>query len=97
MITKEQVEFMRTMWEQSRAAAATAHDAWWSLLQQQQAMIDNLGGNAAPFKAASDQFRKFMEAHEKQYKAAVDYMDKMSAEYEKALAQYQGASGSKKK
>jgi hypothetical protein len=40
-----------------------------------------------PFTLAADQFDKLMEFHSAQYKAAIEYMDKISAEYQKLLTQ----------
>ena len=40
-----------------------------------------------PFALAADQFDKLMEFHSAQYKAAIEYMDKMSGEYQKLVSQ----------
>jgi hypothetical protein len=83
----DQVELARTLWEQSKAAAVQAHDAWDLVMKSQKTMLDSMRNAGAPFAQAADQFDKLMQFHEAQYKAAMDFMDKMSAEYQKLLSQ----------
>lgn len=85
MIDKAQTELAKTLWEQSRTAALQAHQAWDLVMKSQKTMMDQMRSVAPPFAMAADQFDKLMEFHSKQYKAALDYMDKMSDEYRKML------------
>jgi hypothetical protein len=87
MIDQAQVELARTLWEQSKAAAVQAHDAWDLVMKSQKTMLDSMRSAGMPFSLAADQFDKLMEFHSVQYKAAMDFMDTMSAEYQKLLSQ----------
>jgi hypothetical protein len=87
MIDQAQVELARTVWEQSKAAAVQAHDAWDLVMKSQKTMLDSMRSAGMPFTLAADQFDKLMEFHSAQYKAAIEYMDKISAEYQKLLTQ----------
>lgn len=86
MIDKAQTDMAKTLWEQSKAAAVQAHQAWDMVMKSQKTMIDSMRGAGAPFAQAADQFDKLMDFHAEQYKAAIAYMDKMSDEYQKMLA-----------
>ena len=90
MFTKDQVQLARTLWEQSRAATAQAHQAWDMVMKTQKGMLDQMRSVAPPFAAAADQFDKLMQFHEQQYKAALEQMDKMSAEFLKSLDKQAG-------
>jgi hypothetical protein len=85
MIEKTQAELAKTLWEQARAAAMQAHDAWDMVMKAQKTMMDSMRSAGAPFSLAADQYDKLMEFHSKQYKAALDYMNKTSAEYQELL------------
>jgi hypothetical protein len=89
MIDKAQAEMAKNLWEQSKAAAQQAHQAWDLVMQSQKNLMNAMRGAGAPFALAADQFDKLMQFHAEQYKAALAYMDKMSAEYQKLLAQQQ--------
>jgi len=89
MNNQAQVELAKAFWEQSRAAALQAYEAWGVVIQSQKSLMDSMRGAGAPFAIAADQFDKLMQFHSQQYKAALEYMDKMSAEYQKLLAQQQ--------
>ena len=87
MIDKAQTEMAKTLWEQSKAAAVQAHQAWDLVMKSQKTMMDSMRGAGAPFGLAADQFDKLMNFHSEQYKAALEFMEKMSTEYQKLLAQ----------
>ena len=87
MFDKSQTELAKTLWEQSRTAALQAHQAWDLVMKSQKTMMDQMRGVAPPFALAADQFDKLMDFHSKQYKAALEFMDKMSEEYRKMLEQ----------
>ena len=89
MIDKAQTELAKTLWEQSKAAALQSHQAWDLVMKSQKTLVDSMRNAGEPFALAADQFDKLMNFHSEQYKAAVEYMDKMSAEYQKLLAQQQ--------
>ncbi|HYF21723.1 MAG TPA: hypothetical protein VEA40_27935 [Ramlibacter sp.] len=86
MIDKSQTELAKTLWEQSKAAAAQAHQAWDLVMKSQKTLLDSMRPAGQGFSMAADQFEKLMQFHNEQYKAALEYMDKMSAEYQKLLA-----------
>lgn len=85
MMDKAQTDLAKTLWEQSRTAALQAHQAWDLVMKSQKTMMDQMRNVAPAFAMAADQYDKLMDFHSKQYKAAVDYMDKMSEEYRKML------------
>jgi hypothetical protein len=87
VIDQTQTELAKTLWEQSKSAAQQAHQSWDMVMKSQKTMMDSMRGVGMPFALAADQFDKLMEFHAKQYKAALEYMDLMSAEYQKLLNQ----------
>jgi hypothetical protein len=89
MIDKAQTELAKTLWEQSRTAAVQAHQAWDLVMKSQKSLMDSMRSAGMPFALAADQFDKLMEFHSQQYKAALEFMDKMSEEYRKLLDQQQ--------
>jgi 1,2-phenylacetyl-CoA epoxidase catalytic subunit len=62
-----------------------AHEAWGLVMKSQKALMDSMRSVGVPYARAADQFDKLMEFHSQQYQAALEYMDKMSAEYEQLL------------
>lgn len=87
MIDKAQTELAKTLWEQSRTAALQSHQAWDLVMKSQKSLLDSMRGAGMPFAMAADQFDKVMQFHSEQYKAALEYMDKMSEDYRKVLDQ----------
>lgn len=92
MITKDQVELAKILWEQSKQSALHAHESWRLLTQSHSALINSLRTAGFPFTEATKQFENLMEEHSKQYKAALDHMDKMAIEYGEILEQIKKAS-----
>jgi hypothetical protein len=88
MIDQAQIDLAKNYWEQAKAASMQAHQAWDLVMKSQKTLMDSMRGVGQPFALAADQFDKLMEFHSAQYKAALDFMDKMSAEYQKLLAQH---------
>jgi hypothetical protein len=89
MIDKAQIELAKNLWQQSRNAAVQAHEAWGLVIKSQKTLMDSMRGAGAPFALAADQFDKLIQFHSEQYKAALEFMDKMTAEYLKILTQQQ--------
>jgi hypothetical protein len=87
MIDQTQINLAKTFWEQSRTAAVQAHQAWDLVMKSQKTLMDSMRSAGPPFALAADQFEKLMQFHSEQYKAALEFMDKMSAEYQRVLAQ----------
>jgi len=87
MIEKAQAELAKTLWEQARAAALQAHDAWDMVMKSQKTLMDSMRSAGPPFAMAADQFNKLMDFHTRQQKAALEYMNKMSNEYQQLLSQ----------
>lgn len=87
MIDQAQIEIAKTFWEQSRTAALQAHEAWDLVMKSQKTLMDSMRSAGRPFALAADQYDKLMEFHSKQYEAALEYMDRMSAEYQQLLAE----------
>jgi hypothetical protein len=87
MIDQAQIQLAKTFWEQSRSAVLQAHQAWDMVMKSQKTVMDSMRNTGTPFTLAADQFDKLMEFHSNQQKAAMEYMDKMSAEYEQLLTQ----------
>jgi hypothetical protein len=86
MIDQAQIELTKNLWEQSKAAAQQAHEAWGMVMKSQKAVLDSMRGAGLPFALAADQYEKLIDFQAQQYKAALDYMDKMSADYQQQLA-----------
>ena len=87
MNDKAQVDLAKTLWNQSRAATEQAHEAWNLVMKSQKTVMDSMRGAGMPFALAAEQFDKLMQFHAAQYSAALEFMDKMSEEYQKLLAQ----------
>jgi hypothetical protein len=87
MIDQAQAQLAKNLWEQSRTAALQAHQAWDLVMKSQKSLMDSMRSAGAPFALAADQFDKLMQFHSQQYKAALDYMDKMSEDYGKLVNQ----------
>jgi hypothetical protein len=87
MINQTQAELAKTLWDQSKTAAQQAHQSWDLVMKSQKTLMDSMRNVGVPFALAADQFDKLMDFHAKQYKAALEYMDLMSAEYQKLLSQ----------
>ncbi|HEX2011311.1 MAG TPA: hypothetical protein VJN44_10270 [Roseateles sp.] len=85
MIDKAQIELAKALWEQSKAAAQQAHEAWGLVMKSQKTLMDSMRGSGMPFSIAADQFEKLMQFHAEQHQAALDYVEKMSAEYGRLL------------
>ena len=85
MIDQAQTELAKHFWEQSRTAAVQAHQAWDLVMKSQKTVMDSMRSAGAPFAMAADQFDKLMQFHSDQYKAALEYMDKMSEDYRKMV------------
>lgn len=87
MIDQAQAEFAKSLWEQSRTAVLQAHQAWDLVMRSQKTMMDSMRNAGPPYALAADQFDKLLEFHTTQHNAALEYLDKMSAEYQRLLAQ----------
>ena len=53
MMDKVQMEMAKTLWEQSRAAARQAQDAWAMVLKSQQTLLNSMRPAGAPFSPLS--------------------------------------------
>lgn len=85
MSEEAQVNTARTFWEESRDTTRQACDVWWlAAMSQIFAPTKNEG---MPFTLAFPQFDKLSEFYLQQQKAAIDYMEKISAEYKKLITQ----------
>lgn len=87
MNDKTQIELAKTLWEQSRMAAVQAYEARDLVFKSQKTLMDSMRSAGAPFARAAEQFDKLIQFHSEQHKAALEYMDKMTAEYLNLLAQ----------
>jgi hypothetical protein len=64
-----------------------AFEAWNLVMKPQKTLMDSIRSAGMPFALAADQYDKLMEFHSKQYKAVLEYMDKMSVAYQQLLVQ----------
>jgi len=87
MMDKVQMEMAKTLWEQSRAAARQAQDAWAMVLKSQQTLLNSMRPAGAPFAMAADQFEKLVQFQAEQQQAAAAFVEKVSADYAKLLEQ----------
>jgi hypothetical protein len=92
MITKEQIELAKTLWEQARESALYAHESWRLLMESQKVLLDSYRAAGFPLSEATKQFEKFMADHSERYKAALEHMDKMSNAYGEILEQFKKSS-----
>jgi hypothetical protein len=85
MMPTNQLDLAKVFWEQSRNAVTQAHQAWDMVIRSQKSLMDSMRSAGAPYAQAADQFDKMMDFHAEQYKAAMEFMDRMSAEYMQML------------
>jgi uncharacterized damage-inducible protein DinB len=85
MIDQAQVQLTQSLLDQSKAAAQQAYQAWGMVMQSQKAFLDSMRGAGAPFALAADQYEKMIDYQAQQYKAALEYMDKMSSDFQQQL------------
>jgi len=88
MIEQSQVELTKSFWEQSKAAAQQAHEAWGMVMKSQKAILESMRGAGLPFSLAADQYDKLIEFQAQQYKATLDYMEKMASDFQHQLAKH---------
>lgn len=88
MIEQSQIELTKSFWEQSKAAAQQAHEAWGMVMKSQKAILESMRGAGLPFSLAADQYDKLIEFQSQQYKATLDYMEKMAADYQHQLSKH---------
>lgn len=88
MITREQIELAKNLWEQARQSSALAHQSWDFLRQSQKALLESYRKTGFPFGEATQQFEKLMDEHAQRYKAALDHMDNMAKSYLELLEQF---------
>lgn len=87
MIDQSQTELAKSFLEQSKSAAQQAYGAWEMVMKSQQAMLDSMRSAGAPFELAADQYKKLIAFQAQQYKAALEYIDNMTADYQKQVNQ----------
>lgn len=92
MITRDQVEHAKTMWEQARQSAGLAHECWGLLQQSRKALIDSFRQAGFPVSKAAQEFEKLMEEHSERYTSALAHMDSMSEAYAELLEEFRKAS-----
>ena len=92
MITREQVEHAKTMWEQARLSAEYAHVTWALLQQSSKALIDSFRKAGFPASQAAREFEKLMADHSEKYRMALAQMDAMSETYAQLLEEFRKAS-----
>jgi len=93
MITDEQLELARKLWELARESAALAHQSWALLIQSQKSLLKSYRDAGFPFSEATKQFEMIMKSHSDAYKSALSHMDNMSHAYEEILNQFKTERG----
>lgn len=88
MITREQIELAKTLWEQARQSSTLAHQSWDFLRQSQKTLLESYRKAGFPFGEATQQFEKLMDDHAQRYKTALDHMDNMAKSYLELLEQF---------
>lgn len=81
MIQQAQVEVAKTFFEQSKKAFEQNHAAWSTVLASQKTMMDSMRGAGVPFQVAADEFQKLLDFQEQQFRATIDFITKMQADY----------------
>ena len=89
MIQQAQVELAKTFFEQSRKAFEQNYSAWSTVLASQKSIMESMRSAGMPFEVAADEFQKLMDFHEQQFRATLDFMTKLQADYAR-LVQKQG-------
>jgi short-subunit dehydrogenase len=72
---------------QSKSAAQQAYGAWEMVMKSQHAMLESMRGAGAPFQIAADQYKQLLAFQSQQYKAALEYMDKMAKDFQQQIDQ----------
>ena len=93
MITDEQLELSRKLFEQARDAAAIAHQSWAQLIQSQKSLLKSFREAGFPFSEATQQFETMMEFHSDAYKSALKHMDEMNQQYGEILKRFRHERG----
>lgn len=95
MTTKQDVKTALDAWYAARDQAALEHEAWGTLLQSQQALIDSLRANGVPFTKAKSDVEKYSKTHNQALLAALKSMDERCAEYYALAQKYEAQHGHK--
>ena len=85
MIQQAQVELAKTFFEQSKKAFEQNYAAWSTVLASQKAIMESMRTAGTPFEVAADEFQKLIDFHEQQFRATVDFMSKLQADYAKLV------------
>lgn len=85
MIQQAQVELAKTFFEQSKKAFEQNYAGWSTVLASQKAIMDSMRTAGTPFELAADEFQKLIDFQEQQFRATVDFMTKMQADYAKVV------------
>ena len=87
MIDQTQTELAKSFLAQSKSAAQQAYGAWEMVMKSQQSMLESMRSAGAPFQIAADQYKQLVEFQSQQYKATLEYMDKMAVDFQQQIDQ----------
>lgn len=87
MIQQAQVELAKTFFEQSKKAFEQNYSGWRTVLASQKAIMESMRSAGTPFAVAADEFQKLIDFQEQQFRATVDFMTKLQADYAKMVQQ----------
>lgn len=91
MITREQIEQVKLIFEQARQYAASEHECWKQLQESRKALLDSFRVAGFPVSKAALEFESLMKDHAERYQAANTHMYNMSVAYGKLLEEFEKA------
>jgi hypothetical protein len=87
VITKDQIETAKEMWEEAGRSATHVHESYQLLSQFQQTLLDTYRAADFPFPIAIE-CKKLIDGNVAVYKAALEQMDNMNRIYGALLEQF---------
>ncbi|WP_445010886.1 hypothetical protein [Vreelandella stevensii] len=89
MITKEQLKLANKQWKQAREAAILAHEYWALLIKFRNELLGTCREPGLPSSKETQHFEKLMEEHSKNYKAALEHMEKITNIHQQLLDMFE--------
>ena len=85
MITSEELNTAKILWEQSKESALLAHESWALVIQSYKTLKKGFRSSGLSFDQAEKEFEKLMEDHSGRYIKSLEHMDKMNEAYGQLL------------
>ncbi|VXC72157.1 conserved hypothetical protein [Pseudomonas sp. 8Z] len=81
MVTRDQLEIAKALWEQVRIGCALAHQNWQLLNSSRQNIINSLVNQGFTATQAVEAFNEYYQGHQEQYEALFKAMTERADEY----------------